>query len=104
MEIARVLYYFFTTKHVAKSHEIQQLVSRLMQHAEDICVMGSDVSGPSLYLLKMIVRQFGFPCLNYAFKEYEWIIPNCLRANTKVCLPTFVLMLYLKEILNLFIW
>ena len=97
MEVARVLYFLFSIKGVDESHKIQQLVSRLMQHTEEICVNAtdtSDISGPALYLLKMIVRQFGFPCLNYLSEDFEWIIPNNLRDNTKVCFLTLSIQLF----------
>ncbi len=88
MEISRILYSLFSTKDISPSYEVQQSVSRLMQHAEEVCanVTGTpDISGPALYLLKMIVRPFGFPCLKFVSEIFEWVIPESLRVSTKVC-------------------
>jgi hypothetical protein len=62
-----------------------------MQQAHGVCVSATnpnDLVGAAIFLLKKIVRQFGFPCLKYISEEYEWIIPVSLRAADEVCLCT----------------
>ena len=44
-----------------------------------------DVIGPSVYLLKLLVRQYSYPCLKQASEKYLWIIPEGLRASNLVC-------------------
>lgn len=89
-EIASIHNFLYTNKHAEKTQDIQLLVSRLMQQAQDVCVSTTnpdDLLGPALYLLKLIVRQFGFPCLEFVSAEYEWVIPVTLRTEAEVCLP-----------------
>ena len=57
-----------------------------------------DVMGPSVYLLKLLMRQFSFPCLKQASEKYLWIVPEGLRASNlvslmptqKTCAVTFI--------------
>jgi len=44
----------------------------------------TDTTGPVLYLLKLIVRQFGFPCLKEVTMEHPWVIPHELKKADKV--------------------
>ena len=34
--------------------------------------------GPAIFLLKVLLRQYGFPTLNRIFKQHQWIIPKAL--------------------------
>lgn len=36
-------------------------------------IQGKSSTGPLAYLLKLIIRQFGFPCLKYVTQSYPWI-------------------------------
>ena len=50
-----------------------------------------DATGPVLYLMKLIVRQFGFPCLQTVCQAQPWVIPEGLRKTDNVracCLPS----------------
>ena len=40
-----------------------------------------DTVGPVIYLLKLIVRQYGMPCLKAAAEIHEWLIPAQLKSN-----------------------
>ena len=44
----------------------------------------SDVTGPAVYLLKLLVRQFSYSCLEQASEKYPWIIPEGLRFSNLV--------------------
>ena len=84
-EIASIHHFLFSTE---STEHVQLLVARLMQQAHDICVSTrnpNNLLGPAIFLLKMIVRQFGFPCLTCVSEEYEWVIPVCLRTKDVVC-------------------
>jgi len=48
----------------------------------------SDTTGPVLYLLKLIVRQFGFPCLKEVSVEHPWIMPHELKTEYEVSMLT----------------
>lgn len=70
-------------------------VSALMERAREICSdtivnittvssKSVDVTGPVVYLLKLLVRQFSFPCLKQASERYPWIVPEGLRTSNLV--------------------
>lgn len=83
-EIANIHNFFFSTKDIERPQDIKLLVARLMQQGQAICVSSTnpnDLLRPAIFLLKMIVRQFGFPCLKFVSKEYEWVIPVSLRTK-----------------------
>ena len=40
-----------------------------------------DTVGPVIYLLKLLVRQYGIPCLKAAAELHEWVIPAELRSD-----------------------
>ena len=37
--------------------------------------------GPLIYLLKLIVRQYGMPCLRVAAQVHDWLIPTQLKTK-----------------------
>ena len=37
--------------------------------------------GPVIYLLKLIIRQYGMPCLKAAAEAHEWLIPAQLKSK-----------------------
>ena len=87
-EIASIHHHLFSVRDAGVSQDIQRLVSRLMQQAQGVCISTTnlnDLVGAVAFLLKMIVRQFGFPCLKYVSEQYEWIIPVSLRTKDEVC-------------------
>ncbi len=43
-----------------------------------------DTTGPVLYLIKLLVRQFGFPCLMTVSQTHPWVIPEGLRRVNNV--------------------
>ena len=44
----------------------------------------SDTTGPGLYLLKLIVRRYGFPCLKEVSVEHPWVVPHELKKADEV--------------------
>ena len=74
-----------------------KIVHTLMERARKVCTdrvlntttfspAGSvaDIVGPSVYFLKLLVRQFSFPCLRQASEKYPWIVPEGLRNSNLV--------------------
>ena len=72
------------------------LASNVMPSVKRLCedpkinstatVLGADLSGPIIYLIKLLVRQFGFPFLKSISKKYQWIVPKDLDESEEVCL------------------
>ena len=68
--------------------------SRLLRITHDLCVdhrinvidpLGRvDTTGPALYLLKILIRQFGYPCLKNVCETHSWIIPEELMQGEEV--------------------
>ena len=46
----------------------------------------ADTTGPVVYLLKLLVRQFGFPCLKRVSQTHPWIVPQELKRGDDVSL------------------
>lgn len=50
-----------------------------------IAVTGkADTSGPVVYLLKLLVRQYGFPRLKIVSQAHPWIIPQEFKGGEEV--------------------
>jgi len=100
MEIAGLLHSSFVDDSVKKSPLEQQLQFEILQLAEEFCVdpnintsdfsTSEDVFGPAIYLLKLLVRQYGFPCLKYVSELHPWIIPEDLRTTDQVVISCFM--------------
>ena len=65
--------------------------TQLIEAAKDICTNPSinrvditNVTGPIVYLLKLLVRQFGTPCLQKVVETHAWVIPPELRRVEEV--------------------
>ena len=43
-----------------------------------------DTTGPVLYLLKLLIRQFGYPCLKAVCEAHPWVVPEELRRGDEV--------------------
>lgn len=56
---------------------------QLLQSAKLICT--SSTSGPLYYLIRQIVRQFGFSSLRSIVKIHPWVIPEGLNWTGEVC-------------------
>lgn len=95
MEIASIFHSGSIQDTVRRSTQEQQLQVHLLQQAEELCAdpvvnttdfsaSDEDVVGPAVYLLKILVRQYGFPCLKQVFEQYNWVIPEGLRTIDQV--------------------
>ena len=51
----------------------------------------ADTTGPVVYLLKLLVRQFGFPCLKQVSQTHPWVIPQELKRGDEVSLNCLVI-------------
>ena len=72
-----------------RSAEDGVLIIRLLHQAGEVCVDPNinsiddtaqrDTVGPVVFLIKLLVRQYGLNCLQKASKDHAWIIPEQLR-------------------------
>ena len=44
----------------------------------------SDTTGPIVYLLKLLMRQYGTDCLQRVSKDHQWVVPQILRQGQEV--------------------
>lgn len=93
METATLMYSMLCDQGTVFSYPQQQLAFQLMQIVKEVCTDPAinatdftevDVIGPAVYLIKLIVRQYGFSCLQAVTKEYQWIVPTDLHGTDKV--------------------
>ena len=76
------------------SHEDSVLVVRLLQQAREVCMDSNinsiddtgqrDTVGPVVFLIKLLVRQYGLNCLQRASEEHVWIVPEQLKQTGEV--------------------
>lgn len=89
MEVAGILQSQLSGSNSSKTFSLVKLV-------KDVCTDQTinttkfsssrvDIVGPAIYLIKLLVRQFGFPSLKSISKHHQWIIPNGLRRAEQVC-------------------
>lgn len=87
MEIANLLHSQLTGRSSSKKFKSILL-------AKDICTdhainttdfsSGVDAMGPAVYLIKLLVRQFGFPCLKRISERHQWLVPRGLQRTDQV--------------------
>lgn len=76
-------------------HEDVAMKSTLLDAVKKVCTdtsincvdsstKQSDITGPVLYLLKLIVRQYGFSCLEKVSAAYTWVVPPELKKVDEV--------------------
>lgn len=74
-------------KDAHKGHHFMELISaaaKMCSDPEVNCIDPTgqtDTVGPVIYLLKLIVRQYGTPCLRVAAQTHDWLIPAQLRST-----------------------
>ena len=91
--VAKVRYSLSVVAEVLKNEANGQHFMELLRAAGQMCsdhdincidpTGQKDTVGPVIYLLKLIVRQYGMPCLKAAAEVHEWVIPAQLN-STKV--------------------
>ena len=82
MEVAYLLHSNCSGKKNPESmnHRQQLLISQVKEMCQDHGISTDYASvGPSLYLVKLLVRQYGFPCLNQVCEAHPWMVPEELR-------------------------
>ena len=77
-----------------RSHEDGVLVVRLLQQAREVCVDASinsiddtgqrDTVGPVVFLIKLLMRQYGLNTLQRASEAHAWIVPEQLKQTGEV--------------------
>jgi len=104
MEIASFLYSRLHSGITPRSYydRLSDNESKLLQLAKNICT-DSDINrthfttsfaravGPGVYLLKLLLRQFGLPFLKQVSVIHVWVMPECLRTADLVSHFTTVL-------------
>ena len=99
MEVSVLLRSDLITGTAMKSRLQQRLHSEIMQLVEVVCTdpvinttdfaaSGQDVVGPAVYLLKLLVRQYGFPILRQVSEQHPWIVPEGLHNTDQVVADT----------------
>lgn len=98
MEIAEFLHSHFSHEdetELLDEHQLSEVEHRLMKRAKKICTdhfinstdfrtKNADMFGPAIYLLKLLVRLYGFPLLKKVSEKYVWVIPEGLRTANLV--------------------
>ena len=75
-------------------HEDGVLVAQLLHQAREVCVDPTinsiddtgqrDTVGPVVFLIKLLVRQYGLNCLQKASEDHVWIVPEQLKQTGEV--------------------
>ena len=89
--VAKVRYSLSVVAKVLKNEQYGHNFMELLRAAGRICsdhevncidpTGRKDTVGPVIYLLKLIVRQYGMPCLKAAAEVHEWLIPAQLKST-----------------------
>ena len=103
--VAKVRYSLLVVAEVLKNGENGLNFMELLKAARKMCLdreincinltSRTDTVGPVVYLLKLIVRQYGMPCLKAAAKIHEWIIPTELKSD-EVEIKWYILFIHLN--------
>ena len=86
--VAKVRYSLSFVAEVIKNGEgfvdLLRAAGRMCSDHEVNCIDPSgsrDTVGPAIYLLKLLVRRYGMPCLKAAAETYDWIVPAELQSD-----------------------
>ena len=89
--VAKVRHSLSVVAEVLKSEDTGHQIMELLRAAARMCsdrdvncidpTGRRDTIGPVIYLLKLLVRQYGMPCLKAAAEVHDWIIPVELRSD-----------------------
>ena len=78
-------------KHVAMKpaflHAVREVCTDTSMNQVNGTELG-DKLGPVFYLLKLIVRQFGFSCLAEVSAEHTWVVPPELKGQDEVIMTS----------------
>lgn len=94
MEVATLLRMLFDMEQTVQQNlQLLRLGTPLLRIAEVVCGDGNinttdftlgDAVGPIVYLLRLLVRQYGFDCLRQVSNEYHWVVPEGLHRAEQV--------------------
>lgn len=89
--VAKTRFSLSVVAEVLKNEETGQTFMELLRAAGQMCcdrevncidpTGRKDTVGPVVYLLKLIVRQYGMTCLKAAAEIHEWLIPAQLKSE-----------------------
>ena len=89
--VAKARFSLSVVAEILKNKENGQHITELLRAAGQMCsdrevncidpTDQKDIVGPVIYLLKLIVRQYGMPYLNVAAEVHEWLIPAQLKSE-----------------------
>jgi hypothetical protein len=89
--VANVRFSLSVVAEVLNSEETGQHFMKLLKAAGQICsdrevncidpTERQNTVGPLIYLLKLIVRQYGMPCLSVAAQGHDWLVPAELKSQ-----------------------
>ena len=87
--VAKVRFSLSVVAEELKANRLRgDLLAAARETCEDIDLNNTDegeATGPVVYLLKLLVRWYGFPCLRtIASDEYPWVIPKGLMQGENV--------------------
>ena len=89
--VAKARFSLSVVAEVLKGEEIGQHFMKLLKAAGQMCTdrevncidpaEQENTMGPLIYLLKLIVRQYGMPCLRVAAQVHDWLVPAQLMSE-----------------------
>ena len=89
--VAKVRYSLSVVAEVLKDNHRGHYFAELLKAAAKMCSDGEmnridptdrhNTVGPVIYLLKLIVRRYGTPCLRVAAQVHDWLIPAKLKST-----------------------
>ena len=89
--VADILEKEFSSKQtIHPSSQTMQLIYTTQNVCSDLHVNVIDTSGrldttgPVVYLMRLLVRQYGMPCLEKVTKTYPWVVPQQLKSVQEV--------------------
>ena len=96
MEITHLLHSDTQQQLIFDMHHVEELCTDRRINTVDFSASNTDIVGPAVYLVKLLVRQYGFPCLKQVCETHPWIVPEGLRTANQVhyedikCLDLFL--------------
>lgn len=105
--VAKIRYSLSVVVEVIKNDEKGLQFMELLKAAGQMCsdreincidpTGKKDTVGPVVYLLKLMVRQYGMPFLKAAAEVHEWIIPAQLRSTEVLFCITILLLIQVHK-------
>lgn len=83
--------YTFSSEQEKMGQEELQFIELVKDVCNDVIINTTNFSegvGPAIYLIKILVRQYGLSFFHQVADENKWIIPQGLNSNNQVCIFT----------------